>query len=37
MGTGHEINRVRIGVVPTSSLHRPGFRIQPNLFSRSTS
>ena len=37
MGIGHEIDRVRVGVVPTSSPHRPGFHSRRNLFSRSTS
>ena len=31
MGIGHDINRIRIGVVTTSSAHRPGFHIQRNL------
>jgi hypothetical protein len=37
MGTGHEINRVRVGVDTTSSAHRPDFHSQHNFFNRSTS
>jgi hypothetical protein len=37
MGIGHEIDRVRVGVVTTSSAHRPGFHSQHNFFNRSTS
>ena len=37
MGIGHDIDRIRIGVVTTSSAHRPGFHSQRNLFNRSTS
>ena len=37
MGIGHEIDRVRVGVVTTSSPRRPGFHGQRNRFSRSTS
>jgi osmotically inducible protein OsmC len=35
MGIGHEIDRACVGVVTTSSPHRPGFHSQRNLFSRS--
>jgi hypothetical protein len=37
MGIGHEIDRVRVGVVTTSRPHGPGFYSQLDRFSRSTS
>jgi hypothetical protein len=37
MGIGHEIDRVRVGVVAASSSHHPGFHSQHNFFNRSTS
>jgi hypothetical protein len=37
MGIGHDIDRIRIEVVTTSSVHHPGFHSQSNLFNRSAS
>ena len=37
MGIGHDIDRIRIEVITTSSVHGLGIHGQRNLFNRSTS